>query len=424
VRRLFVIIASVLAAIGVAGAIAFWTPSLRPYLPAWVQTRPSVYLQSTIELIRTRAARRDTVDWAAVTAQAKTLAKDAKTSADTYPAIRYVLEQLRDNASSITPLPQPGGAPPPGAFGFITLYPDRIVAVVYPKSVAAQAGIRAGDLIELVNGAPPVVSPELRARGNFVNVPPPSATLRLRHPGDKDAHDVSLAVGPYEPLPALTRRIGGDLGYVEIPATTGQDQFAERVRESIFQSDAPTVCGWIVDLRFNNGGELWAMLQTLRPILGEGPLGSFVGDGGQLTHWAYPTSGPFALPKSERALQRPDPPVAVLTSRLTANAGELATIAFRARPNTRVFGEPTWGAPTDNTPFRLPDGARLDLATSKAADRTGRVYDGRVAPDEAVTIDWAKLTAPDDPVIIAGGTWLRTQAGCKSPKSPKSPKGP
>src|SRR6185436_13396430 len=111
--------------------------------------------------------------------------------------------------------------------GMMTLFPDRAVAIVFPESSAAKAGVRAGDLIEAVNGAPPVASPELRARGYFVNVPPPSATLRLRHPGDKDARDVSLTVGPYLPLPAFPGLVGKDLGYVELPSATGQDQFAQ-----------------------------------------------------------------------------------------------------------------------------------------------------------------------------------------------------
>src|SRR5206468_6121784 len=112
------------------------------------------------------------------------------------------------------------------------------VAIVYPESSAAAAGIRAGDQIEQVNGAPPVASTETRNRGYFVNVPPPSATLRLRHPGDRDARDVSLTLGGFSPLPALGRRLGNDLGYVEVPFTTGAEQFAERVRETIFQADA------------------------------------------------------------------------------------------------------------------------------------------------------------------------------------------
>lgn len=415
-RRALVIGVSVLAAGAIAVAIALATPSgftaLWPYLPASVQTRPSFYLQSAMSTISRDAIRRDAVDWPAVNAHAKELAKDAKTAADTYPAIRYALEQLKDGHSAIT-APTGGNAGPQGAFGIMTLFPERVVAIVYPDSVAYKAGIRAGDVIEQVNGAPPVASTDPRTRGYFVNIPSPSATLRMRHPGDKDAHDVNLTVGGYQPLPALAHRIGSDLGYVEIPATTGADQFAERVRESMSVADAPTVCGWIVDLRFNNGGELWAMLQTLRSLAGEGPLGSFVGTNGQTVAWTYPTSGPFALSRPEHGLNRADPPVAVLTSRLTARAGELAAIAFRGRPNTRAFGEATWGAPFENTSFRLPDGARLDLATAKAADRTGHAYDGRLPPDEAITIDWAKLTAVDDPAIVAAGTWLRTQPGCK-----------
>lgn len=414
-RRALVVVTTILVACGVSFVIVLSRPSgfarIWPHLPMWIQTRPSLYLESTLNIMQDQAARRDAVDWPAVVKQANELAKDAKTAADTYPAIRFALEQLGDGHSML--LPPDNGAAPAGVYGFQTLFPDRVVAVVYPQSAAMAAGIQAGDEIEMVNGAAPVASADPRSHGYLVSVPPPSATLRMRHPGEKTSHDVNLSIGSYTPLPAITRRIGGDLGYVEIPATTGQDQFAERVRESMFQADAPTVCGWIVDLRFNNGGNLWAMLQTLRPILGESPLGSFVDTSGQPHAWTYPTTGPSVVAAPDHALQHPDGPVAVLTSRLTSNAGEIVTIAFRGRPDTRTFGEPTWGAPTGNTQFALPDGARLDLATSKATDRTGHVYEGRLPPDQAVTIDWARLATVDDPVVIAAGNWLRAQPGCK-----------
>jgi len=301
-------------------------------------------------------------------------------------------------------------------YGLQTLFPGNIVALVYPQSSAAAAGLTAGDVIEKVNGADPVASTDTRTRGRSVRIPLPSATLRIRHPHDAEAHDVTLQLGGYVPLPAITRRIGGDLGYVEIPGTSGQDQFAERVRESMFASDAPDVCGWIVDLRFDNGGNFWAMLQTLRPLLGENPPGAFVTPGDAPVPWTYPASGPFAVPAPDRALAHADGPVAVLLSRLTSGSGEVTAIAFRGRPDTRAFGEATWGAPTANTPVRLPDGAVLDLATSLAADRAGHVYTGPLAPDAPVAIDWTRLTAEDDPVVVAAGTWLRTQPGCRKKK--------
>jgi C-terminal processing protease CtpA/Prc len=418
VRRLLVLLLAAGVLVGVGGAFILSSPAalnrVWPHLPRWIQTRPSLYLETTLGIIRGQALRRDTVDWPAVVAHAKDMARDATSAEATYPAIRYVLDELGDGHSMLIPAPTATPIPgPTGAYGLQTLYPDRIVAVVYPRSAAAAADIRAGDVIELVNGQPPQPSPSARSRGHFVDIPAPSVVLRLRHPGEAQARDVALSVGPYVPLPALTRRLSGDLGYVEIPGTTGGDNFAARVRESIYQSDAPTVCGWIVDLRFNNGGSLWAMLQALRPILGEGTLGFFVRPDGRRTPWEYPTTGPLALPAAEHPLQRPDPIVAVLTSRLTSSAGEAAAIAFRGRPSTRVFGEPTWGIPAGNDTFALPDGAILELATMRAADRTGRILDGPLPPDEAVPIDWSRLTAADDPVIVAAGTWIRAQPPCK-----------
>ncbi|MGV9658891.1 S41 family peptidase [Streptomyces koyangensis] len=59
------------------------------------------------------------------------------------------------------------------------------------------------------------------------------------------------------------------------------------------------------------------------------------------------------------------PPVAVLTGPRTASAGEAVAIAFRERPDTRTFGDPTSGVPTANAPYPLSDGALVVLTTAR-----------------------------------------------------------
>ena len=80
-------------------------------------------------------------------------------------------------------------------------------------------------------------------------------------------------------------------------------------------------------------------------------------------------------------LHRSRPPVAVLTSRLTGSSGEGVVMAFRGRPDSRSFGEPTAGVPTGNAPYPLSDRAELHLTEGIGVDRTGATYQARIQPD-------------------------------------------
>ena len=111
-------------------------------------------------------------------------------------------------------------------------------------------------------------------------------------------------------------------------------------------------------------------------------------------------------------LKRPWPPVAVLTGPLTGSAGEFVALAFRGRPRTRSFGEPTFGLPTGNDTKRLRDGALIALTTYLGADRTRKTYHSPLLPDHPVTIDWTELGTADDPVLQAAIEWLCTKEGC------------
>jgi C-terminal processing protease CtpA/Prc len=126
-------------------------------------------------------------------------------------------------------------------------------------------------------------------------------------------------------------------------------------------------------------------------------------------------SGPGKNPPPYQ-LKNPEPPVAVLTSRLTVSSGEALTIAFRGRPRTRSFGEATAGLPTTNRSIPMIDGAVLQVTTARWADRTGRVYEGRIAPDQVAEIDWTRIGSDDDPVLQAATAWLLEQPPCATVK--------
>jgi C-terminal processing protease CtpA/Prc len=215
------------------------------------------------------------------------------------------------------------------------------------------------------------------------------------------------------------QRLAHGIGYLELPHFQGSDQAAQHyvmlAQDAIRTVDQVRTCGWIVDLRQNVGGDAWAMLAGVGPILGDGVAGSNVFPDGVKQYGGY-FNGQVQQDGStvmsvERPyhLKHPLPPVAVLTGPLTASAGEAIVVAFRGRPQTRSFGEPTYGVPTANAAYTLSDGALLVLAGAVEADRTGHTYDSAIAPDQLVPFVLAQIGTPADPVVQAAITWLHDQ---------------
>jgi C-terminal processing protease CtpA/Prc len=105
--------------------------------------------------------------------------------------------------------------------------------------------------------------------------------------------------------------------------------------------------------------------------------------------------------------------IAVLTGPNTGSSGEFVTVAFRGRPHTRSFGHPTAGLSTSNTPYPLPDGSMIFLTTDVAADRTGKRYGDKIAPDELIEPGQRDVGATDaDATMTAAIKWLKQSSGC------------
>ncbi len=223
------------------------------------------------------------------------------------------------------------------------------------------------------------------------------------------------------------QRLPDGIGYLNLPEFPPQydgsghagKQYALLAQDIIRTTDPEKTCGWIVDLRNNSGGTLWPMLVGVGPILGEGVVGAFVSPDGSKLQLIYRNGQAFLDQKIQLTigsvydLKQPLPPVAVLTNRSTGSSAEAITVAFRGRPHTRSFGEPTAGVPTVNDGYRLSDGAILELTVAFDADRTGQTYDGPIPPDQEVP--FARLSPPlaDDHVVQAARTWLSTQGNCQ-----------
>lgn len=210
-----------------------------------------------------------------------------------------------------------------------------------------------------------------------------------------------------EDYPAPKGKILEDrVGYVAIFQFNGQaedevNKYADEIQSFIMEQAKQPACGWIVDLSEDLGGNMYPMIAGLGALVGEGDLGSFKDAKGQITKWSYHDGkswdGNTALAKvshPEFLLNPEKTPVAVLIGANTASSGEATALSFRGRPNTRFFGQASYGLTTGNEGFELNDGAIIILTTVVELDRTGKEYGGSISPDfftsnaESDAIDW------------------------------------
>ncbi len=186
-----------------------------------------------------------------------------------------------------------------------------------------------------------------------------------------------------------------NIGSVRVGAFSGTPEqataYARQIQDAIAAADRDDLLGWIVDLRSNGGGNMWPMIAGLGPILGDGPLGYFIGPTGTETLWEYrdgvSRSGGTAITtvSAPYVLKRQRPRVAVLSDVGIASSGEATLIAFRQRADTRSFGQPTCGLSTANSTFPLSDGATFTITTSVMADRAKTRFGDSIPPDEIIS---------------------------------------
>jgi C-terminal processing protease CtpA/Prc len=140
--------------------------------------------------------------------------------------------------------------------------PDLEVVGLVTGGPAEDSGLRAGDLLEAVNGRPIVSTAEVQA----VRFEAEAVTPSFRRPGQRErlsvtVRPVSNSDGASVPVPKPeARRLGGDVGYVRPPgfdcAGDTCNQLATAIQQAIRRVDeAPTLrlgCGPSKRLQFQS----------------------------------------------------------------------------------------------------------------------------------------------------------------------------
>lgn len=237
---------------------------------------------------------------------------------------------------------------------------------------------------------------------------------------------ITGGLAPQPPRPAASRPLGqlldGSIGLVTVPSHAGRNRpaYVDSLHAQLDALDSEGVCGWVVDLRENTGGNMWPMLAGIGSLLGAEMVGSFTNsppgagwryrDGRSWSGDSAPPAEPSGWGSTPpRRLAHAAAPVALLVGRKTASSGEMILLAFLGRPDVRSFGDSTAGFASANSSVPLRDGATLVVTSSYPRDRLGRTYPLLVAPDELVPLD---DSAGGDAPLRHAVAWLRRQPTC------------
>ena len=206
------------------------------------------------------------------------------------------------------------------------------------------------------------------------------------------------------------------IGYLKIvgvgPNLDGQKE-AQRIRNSLVELHNNKVNKWIIDLRYNGGGNINVMLAGIAPLLDTKTVVMIQGENKKTIATAeiknnnfwYRGSNVFPLEIKPKII---NPKIAVLTSKWTTSSGEFVAAAFKGQKNTRFFGEATNGKTTENSWEIINDEIALVISTGVYCDRYGNAYTQHVEPDQEVIFE-VEESREKDKGIIQAITWLNNQ---------------
>jgi C-terminal processing protease CtpA/Prc len=215
--------------------------------------------------------------------------------------------------------------------------------------------------------------------------------------------------------------IDNNIAYVGIPLMLpnggGPEEVKEctiKLRNGICELKKKIPKYWIIDLRFNLGGNMYPMMMGLAELLPkEIQLGGDTYDGEiwrskwTLKDGIFDYNGAYTDIPPMNYHDSKTPKIAVLMGRYTSSSGETVACAFKGQEQTKLFGEVTSGSTTANWWMPIGDKVVFNPAVSYFADRNFKVYKDGIIPDVNIVEDFDYLNPFKGKVIAEAIQWLK-----------------
>lgn len=273
--------------------------------------------------------------------------------------------------------------------------PDRkrlLVTQTFDGQPAADAGLRAGDLVVSVDEEP--VS-WMGREAAFTSLAAPAGTeVRIGYRRDEEAFDATITLRVVE-IPTVDHEVLGsasNIGYVRMHSVS--ELGAADLAVALTDLTDFGVEALILDLRGTAGGSTEAAVQVAGLLTG--PRLVAVGESTDGTRTELKAVGEASLPG--------DMPLAVLVNRFSAGASELVAGAVQDHGAGLLIGETTYGNGSGQTDFVLSDGSRLRVSDHLWHTPNGRKIHGQgLTPDVPMTNEDAEGD-PEDSGALADDT--------------------
>ncbi|MBR8830249.1 MAG: Carboxy-terminal processing protease CtpB [Chroococcopsis gigantea SAG 12.99] len=267
---------------------------------------------------------------------------------------------------------------------------DIIVVDTLKNSPAKTAGVKMGDRLIRINGKPTALMSIEQATEEMKGEVGTEINLQLFRK-TKGVFDVTLTRIQIEiPSVSYTIKQEGSLmvGYIKLDEFSSHA--AEQMKQAIEELKDKRVSGYVLDLRNNPGGLLFASVDIARMWMKQGTIVSTIDRRG----------GDRKFAANNTALT--DLPLVVLVNESSASASEILAGALKENGRAQLVGTSTYGKSTVQSVHSLSDGSGLAVTIARYYPPSGtNINKQGIKPDVQIDLTMEQqLKLRDDPSLM------------------------
>ena len=269
---------------------------------------------------------------------------------------------------------------------------EVVVVSPFDGSPAAEAGIRPGDVIATIDGAPVNTTTLADTIGRMRGKEGTTVKIGILREGSAEPLQFTVKRSRVELHSVKAELLEPGMGYVRISQfseTTGDD--LEAALKDLRKRSGAALKGLVLDLRNNPGGVLEAAVAVSDTFLDSGVIVSAIGRTPESKFEMDATPGD-ALNGA---------PIVVLVNGGSASAAEIVAGALRDNHRAKLMGRTTFGKGSVQTVIPLPGDRAVKLTTSLYYTPSGISINHRgISPDIELAREPKPPSAPDPGVPL------------------------
>ena len=273
------------------------------------------------------------------------------------------------------------------------------VVAPLPGSPAEKAGIKAGDLIDSVDGKTLRNAPYWQVKAALEGPEGSSCEIVLFRGGDEKRLTIPVTRGRFDaPGPSTTWE--RDVAILKIPSFTPAT--AAALKKELEEASRRGISAVILDLRGSIGGEPAEATPVAALFLGKGPVATVMS--------RKVTSKPLEATGEATWKGR----VVVLMDDSTAGPAEILAAALRDRAQAKTVGETTVGMAIIQRGIPTEEGGTLFMTVGRYVSPSGQTLGGKGLPPDERVIVFPGEAKEKDQILERGLEVIRGSAARKA----------